>query len=102
MTKEQINVKYPVSAVPLAKFAELVGKTKGAVESMVKSGKLPTIEYRDPTKPKSRTGEIWISITAFNNGMDMAVVCKYYRLNLIALFIVVSQLKKYHVISCAK
>lgn len=72
MTKDQINVKYPVSAVPLAKFAELVGKTKGAVESMVKSGKLPTIEYRDPTKPKSRTGEIWISITAFNNGMDMA------------------------------
>ena len=76
MNKEQINVKYPVSAVPLARFAELVGKTKGAVESMVKSGKLSVIEFRDPTKPQSRAGEIWISISAFNHGMDLAYSSK--------------------------
>ncbi|EFB70749.1 MULTISPECIES: Cox family DNA-binding protein [Providencia] len=72
MNKEQINVKYPVNAVPVAKFAEMIGKSKGAVDSMVKSGKLPVIEFRDPTKPESRAGEVWISITAFNKGMDEA------------------------------
>ncbi|WP_369309220.1 Cox family DNA-binding protein [Providencia rettgeri] len=72
MNKEQINVKYPVNAVPLAKFAELIGKNHEAVKTMAKHGKLPIIEFRDPAKPKSRAGEIWVSITEFNRGMDEA------------------------------
>ncbi|WP_290012749.1 Cox family DNA-binding protein [Proteus terrae] len=72
MNKEAINVKFPVNAVPLAKFAELIGKGYEATRSMAKAGKLPIIEFRDPMKPEARAGELWVSITEFNRGMDDA------------------------------
>ncbi|PVF70723.1 regulatory phage cox family protein [Proteus mirabilis] len=39
---------------------------------MAKAGKLPIIEFRDPMKPDARAGELWVSITEFNRGMDDA------------------------------
>lgn len=72
MIQENSNVKYPVNAVPLAKFAELIGKTHDAVKQMAKHGKLPIIEFSDPSKKKTRAGEVWVNITAFNKGVDDA------------------------------
>ncbi|WGL93973.1 Cox family DNA-binding protein [Arsenophonus nasoniae] len=71
MNAELIN-KYPVNAVPISKFAELIGKSREATKTMVKHRKLPTVKFNDPDKPNGRTCEIWISITEFNRAMDRA------------------------------
>ncbi|WGL94073.1 Cox family DNA-binding protein [Arsenophonus nasoniae] len=73
MKKKFISNKiYPLNAVPITTFAELIGKSYEATRVMAKRGKLPVFELRNPKKPDSRSGEIWISITEFNRMMDRA------------------------------
>ena len=54
MEASDYAIKYPLDAVHVEKFAELIGKPKTAVEEMIKARKLPVIELRDPTKPNAR------------------------------------------------
>lgn len=72
MEKEDYEIRYPLDAVHLSKFAELIGKSDKAVEQMAKLGKLPVIELRDPTKVNSRAGEKWVYIPEFNRGVREA------------------------------
>jgi hypothetical protein len=51
MEAQDYTIKYPLDAVHVEKFAELIGKPKTAVEEMIKARKLPVIELRDPTNP---------------------------------------------------
>ncbi len=53
MEASDYAIKYPLDAVHVEKFAELIGKSKSAVEEMIKARKLPVIELRDPTKPNA-------------------------------------------------
>ena len=53
MEAQDYTIKYPLDAVHVEKFAELIGKPKTAVEEMIKARKLPVIELRDPTKPNA-------------------------------------------------
>lgn len=73
MKREDYRINYPLSAVPLAQFAIMMGKSHDAAKSMAKQGKLPIIEYKDPKKKKEdRANELWVSLTEFNRGMDSA------------------------------
>ena len=72
MEKEDYEISYPLDAVHLPKFAELLGKSISSVEQMVKLHKLPVIELRDPTKESSRAGEKWVYIPEFNRGVREA------------------------------
>ncbi|BBU79193.1 hypothetical protein EIMP300_05930 [Escherichia coli] len=54
MDAENYVIQYPLDAVHVDKFADLLGKPKTAVSEMVKANKLPIIELRDPCKPKAR------------------------------------------------
>ncbi|WP_221929638.1 Cox family DNA-binding protein, partial [Enterococcus faecalis] len=65
MDAENYVIQYPLDAVHVDKFADLLGKPKTAVSEMVKANKLPIIELRDPCKPKARAGEKWVFITAW-------------------------------------
>ena len=56
MDAENYVIQYPLDAVHVDKFADLLGKPKTAVSEMVKANKLPIIELRDPCKPKARAG----------------------------------------------
>ncbi len=60
MDAENYVIQYPLDAVHVDKFADLLGKPKTAVSEMVKANKLPIIELRDPCKPKARAGEKWV------------------------------------------
>ncbi|MDK1707042.1 Cox family DNA-binding protein [Serratia marcescens] len=71
MKAEDLLIKYPLDAVTPEKFAELLGKSKNAVEIMIKREKLPTVEYADPTKPNARQ-ESLVNIDAFNDGVKKA------------------------------
>ncbi|WFQ78860.1 Cox family DNA-binding protein [Xenorhabdus sp. SF857] len=71
MNEEIYKVEYPVNAVPYQKFAELIGKKADAVKEMTKQNKLPLIEWRDPSKLKSRVGEKWVYIPEFNRAMEV-------------------------------
>lgn len=62
MDAENYVIQYPLDAVHVDKFADLLGKPKTAVSEMVKANKLPIIELRDPCKPKARAGEKWVFI----------------------------------------
>ena len=57
MDAENYVIQYPLDAVHVDKFADLLGKPKTAVSEMVKANKLQIIELRDPCKPKARAGE---------------------------------------------
>lgn len=65
-------LQYPLDAVHVDKFAELIGKPKTAVIEMVKANKLPVIELRDPNKPNVRAGERWVFIPEFNRAVREA------------------------------
>ncbi len=65
-------IRYPLDAVHMEKFAELIGKSKAAVAEMVKQHKLPVIELKDPLKPNVRVGERWIYIPEFNRAVREA------------------------------
>ena len=77
MEASDYAIKYPLDAVHVEKFAELIGKPKTAVEemtgsSMIKARKLPVIELRDPNKPNARAGERWVYIPEFNRAVREA------------------------------
>jgi hypothetical protein len=65
-------MQYPLDAVHVEKFAELLGKPKTAIDEMVKAKKLPIIELRDPNKPGARAGEKWVFIPEFNRAVREA------------------------------
>lgn len=69
MESKDYEIKYPLDAVHMEKFAELIGKSDTAVKEMVKSNKLPIIELKDPDKPNVRAGEKWIYIPEFNRAV---------------------------------
>lgn len=69
MDAENYVIQYPLDAVHVDKFADLLGKPKTAVSEMVKANKLPIIELRDPCKPKARAGEKWVFIPEFNRAV---------------------------------
>ncbi len=72
MDAENYVIQYPLDAVHVDKFADLLGKPKTAVSEMVKANKLPIIELRDPCKPKARAGEKWVFIPEFNRAVREA------------------------------
>ena len=72
MDAENYVIQYPLDAVHVDKFADLLGKPKTAVSEMVKANKLPIIVLRDPCKPKARAGEKWVFITEFNRAVREA------------------------------
>lgn len=52
-----------------ARFAEMIGKTAQAVSDMRKAGKLPYVTMK---KPDGSRNEYYISVSAWNEGMDLA------------------------------
>ncbi|MFT4464001.1 MAG: Cox family DNA-binding protein [Sodalis sp. (in: enterobacteria)] len=72
MESKDYEIKYPLDAVHMEKFAELIGKSDTAVKEMVKSNKLPIIELKDPDKPNVRAGEKWIYIPELNRAVREA------------------------------
>ncbi|NDL64809.1 Cox family DNA-binding protein [Acerihabitans arboris] len=72
MNKEAYEIRYPLDAVPLRKFAELIGKTETAVKNMVEDGKLPLIPWKNPDNPAPRRGEQWVFLPEFNRAMHDA------------------------------
>lgn len=72
MENKDYVINYPLEAVNIEKFAELLGKPKTAVVEMVKANKLPLIELRDPTKPNARAGEKWVYLPEFNRAVREA------------------------------
>ncbi|HGJ5865472.1 Cox family DNA-binding protein [Arsenophonus nasoniae] len=72
MENNDYQIKYPLDAVHMEKFAELIGKPDSAIKEMVKHNKLPVIELRDPNKPNARIGEKWIYIPEFNRAVREA------------------------------
>ncbi|HFP3081332.1 TPA: Cox family DNA-binding protein [Citrobacter farmeri] len=65
-------IQYPIDAVHPDKFADLLGKSRGAIGEMLKANKLPVIELRDPTKPNARAGDKLVFIPEFNRGVREA------------------------------
>lgn len=63
---------YPIDAVSIDKFSELIGKPKTAVLEMARTNKLPVIELKDPLKVNARVGEKWIYIPEFNRAVKEA------------------------------
>lgn len=72
MEATDYTIQYPIDAVHMDKFAELIGKPKTAIESMIKANKLPVIELRDPTKPAARAGDKLVFLPEFNRGVREA------------------------------
>ncbi len=74
MTKENVKVAAALKAgsadyVTEARFAEMIGKTAQAVSDMRKAGKLPYVEMKNPNASR---GEYYISVSAWNEGLDLA------------------------------
>lgn len=65
-------IQYPLDAVHPDKFAELLGKPRTAVQTMIEKNKLPVVEFRDPNKPKARAGEKLVFVPEFNRGVREA------------------------------
>lgn len=65
-------IQYPLDAVCPDKFAELLGKPRTAVKTMIEKNKLPVVEFRDPSKPKARAGEKLVYVPEFNRGVREA------------------------------
>jgi hypothetical protein len=72
MKAEDYAIRYPLDAVHVDKFAELLGKSQSAVTEMVRANKLPVIELRDPSKPHARAGDKWVFIPEFNRAVKEA------------------------------
>lgn len=72
MENEGYEVSYPLDAVSLDKFAELIGKSRTSVMEMARTNKLPVIELKDPTKVGARVGEKWVYIPEFNRAVKEA------------------------------
>lgn len=70
MSQDVLHVsgQYPVHAVTMKQFADLIGKPESAIQEMAKQHKLPVIELRDPKKPNSRA-EKWVYLPEFNRAM---------------------------------
>ncbi|EAB9751148.1 Cox family DNA-binding protein [Salmonella enterica] len=66
-----IELGYPLTAVPAAKFAEMIGKSVNAVSDMIRDGKLPVIPMKNPESTSNRA-ENWIYIPEFNEVMREA------------------------------
>ncbi|EFO2516530.1 hypothetical protein B6Q94_17295 [Escherichia coli] len=81
MDAENYVIQYPLDAVHVDKFADLLGKPKTAVSEMVKANKLPIIELRDPCKPKARAGEKWVFITDLSDWLEDYVLLSIELLN---------------------
>lgn len=75
MNFDDLLIKYPVECVTPQKFAELMGKSKNAVDMMVRDDKVPFIEVQDPEKPGARTEKL-ICIEEFNKGVRKAFAQK--------------------------
>jgi hypothetical protein len=75
MNLDDLLIKYPLEGVTPEKFAELLGKSKNAIDMMVRDGKLPFIELRDPEKPGARAERL-ICIEEFNKGIRLAFAKK--------------------------
>ncbi|WP_354637211.1 Cox family DNA-binding protein [Morganella morganii] len=74
MTKENVKVAAALKAgsadyVTEARFAEMIGKSTQAVADMRKAGKLPYVTMK---KPDGSRNEYYISVSAWNEGMDLA------------------------------
>ncbi|ACQ67629.1 hypothetical protein GWK90_06530 [Candidatus Hamiltonella defensa] len=66
MIKSDYTGQYPVEAVTIEKFAELIGKPETAVRKMITNNKLPVVELTDPEAAAARVGERWVVISEFN------------------------------------
>lgn len=66
MIKNDYEVKYPLDAVSVEKFSELLGKPETAVRKMIINNKLPVVELTDPEAATARVGERWVVISEFN------------------------------------
>ena len=80
MNLDEFIPKYPLEVVTPDRFAELLGKSKNAIDMMMKAGKLPFIEIQDPDKPGSRTEKL-ICIQEFNKGIRLAFAKKPKKAN---------------------
>ena len=74
MTKENVKAGAvlqtgSVDYVTETRFAEMIGKTVQAVSDMRKAGKLPYVEMKNPNASR---GEYYISVSAWNAGLDLA------------------------------
>lgn len=65
-------IQYPLEAVHPDKFADLLGKSRTAVKTMVEKNKLPLVELRDPLKPNSRAGDKLVFVPEFNRAVREA------------------------------
>lgn len=66
MIKNDYEVKYPLDAVSVEKFSELLGKAETAVRKMIINNKLPVVELTDPEVAAAPVGESWVVISEFN------------------------------------
>ncbi|MBX9476166.1 Cox family DNA-binding protein [Yersinia enterocolitica] len=66
-----IELIHQPDAVPVAMFARMIGKTTTAVGDMVRDGKLPIIQMKNPEALNARS-ENWIYIPEFNKVMREA------------------------------
>lgn len=66
MSNYDYEIRYPIDAVNIKKFAELLGKTPSAVKDMAEEQKLPVIFLKDPNKLNARVGKRWIYLPEFN------------------------------------
>lgn len=74
MTKENVKVAATLKTgsadyVTETRFAEMIGKTAQAVSDMRKAGKIPYVEMKNPNGSR---GEYYISVSAWNAGLDLA------------------------------
>lgn len=66
------QVTLMTDAIPYQEFAKLIGKSTGAVRRMIDKGKLPVIDMTDPQSASGRSGEYWVYLPAWNNGLKLA------------------------------
>lgn len=71
VSERYIYTGYPIDAVPVSKFAEMIGKQPSAVRDMVTASKLPIIPMQNPEARKPRS-ENWIYLPEFNERMREA------------------------------
>lgn len=62
MNLDDLLIKYPLEGVTTEKFAELLGKSKNAVDMMVKADKIPFIEIQDQLPSKGAQSIITVGI----------------------------------------
>ncbi|WGL95866.1 Cox family DNA-binding protein [Arsenophonus nasoniae] len=70
MNSEINHQKYLLKAIPLNKFAELIGKSYDATRMMAKRGKLPVFNFYSQENGSRRKYEVWVNIAEFNRMID--------------------------------